>query len=157
MKCSCGYLAKGNECGLCGKVLKTPEAKSLPALKKDLQKVFNEFIRFRDRIGGAFKCISCNQLKSVKLMHAGHFHSAGHNEAVRYDEINVQGQCSHCNTFLHGNLLGYREGLIKKYGKGVIDMLEIKRHNKSKMGKFEIALLIELYKGKVKELQKVAI
>jgi hypothetical protein len=147
-------MAKGNTCELCGKAVKTPEAKSLPKLKKDLEKVFNEYIRLRDRHGNVFKCISCGKWKPVKNMHAGHFHAAGHNEAVRWDERNVNGQCDHCNTFLHANLLGYREGMARKYGERVIDLLEIKRHNKSKMGKFEISVLIQEYKRKVKEIKK---
>jgi NAD-dependent dihydropyrimidine dehydrogenase PreA subunit len=155
MRCTnCGYMAKGNYCDIChAQIKEIPEAKTLPALKKELQTVFNLFIRLRDQANGTFRCISCWKVKPVKQMHAGHFHSAGHNESVRYDEMNCNGQCASCNTFLHGNLLGYREGLIRKYGGKVIDILEIKRHNKSKMGKFELSLLIQEYKRKSKELK----
>ena len=132
------------------KDLKIPKQKTLAQLKKDLTKVFNAYIRKRDsNDDGTFICISCNKTKDVRLMHAGHFHSAGKNEAVRWDELNVSGQCSYCNTFEHGNLLGYREGIIKKYGQKIVDDLEIKRHNKSKMARFEVQLLIEIYKQKL--------
>ena len=83
-------------------------------------------------------------------MNAGHFFSAGHNEAVRWIEENVNGQCIRCNNFLHGNLSGYREGMLKKYGQKTIDRLEIQRHNKSRMFKFEVEYLIKQYKEKLK-------
>jgi hypothetical protein len=124
--------------------------KSLPALKKDLDKVFNTYIRKRDSKDGYFKCISCGMVKSVDKMHAGHFYSAGHHSAIRWDEYNVNGQCNYCNTYLHGNLLGYREGLIKKYNAQILEILELRKHNKSKMMRFEIEYLIQEYKNKLK-------
>lgn len=134
------------------KISKIPKERGLPALKKDLDKVFNAFIRKRDTLFADgtpyFICISCNEPKPVDLMHAGHFHSAGHNEAVRWDERNVNGQCVRCNTFLHGNFGGYEKGMVRKWGQSVVEALEIKRHNKSKMFKFEIELLIQHYKSK---------
>ncbi len=85
-------------------------------------------------------------------MNAGHFFAAGNNEAVRFDEVNVNGQCIRCNKFLHGNLLEYRKGLIQKYGENALKVLELKRHNLSKMHKFEIQYMIDLYTKKIKEL-----
>jgi hypothetical protein len=169
-KCpNCSYQAKVNICDVCDttifedmkktdklakKALKNINGKSLPKLKLELQEVFNKFIRLRDQKNGVFKCISCGQFKVVNQMNAGHYHSQGHNEAVRYDETNVNGQCVRCNLMLHSNALGYQAGLIKKYGKQIIDILEIKRHNKSKMGKFELNLLIKEYSQKVKDLER---
>lgn len=177
MKCTCGITPKGGIC-LCGKVLfaepekvkkplkRTPikkvsekmkkqiNGKSLPKLKKELQEIFNKFIRLRDQKNGVFRCISCHKFKKVDQMNAGHFHPVGSNEAVRYDETNVNGQCINCNLHNHSNPLGYREGLIRKYGGKIIDLLEVKRHNKSKMGKFEHELLIKEYTQKVKDLER---
>lgn len=130
--------------------MKVKPEKSLQALKKDLDKVFNAWIRKRDSLFGVFHCISCDTVKLVKFMHAGHYFSAGHNEAIRWNEFNVNGQCDRCNYFLHGNFEGYTKGMLKKYGQKVIDDLEIQRHNKSKMFKFEVQLLIDEYKKKLK-------
>jgi len=130
-----------------------PKKKSLQALKKDLDKVFNEYIRLRDQKNGMFKCVSCNTLKPISQMHAGHFYSAGHNSATRWDEDNVHGQCAHCNTFLHGNLLEYQKELIDKIGEKRFFELEVRRHNKSKMFAFEISILIIQYKDKIKKLK----
>lgn len=173
---SCNTDQGGNICKICDKVLKEKKpvkalqrskikkvskklinkmnGKSLPKLKAELQEVFNKFIRLRDQKNGVFKCISCQNVKLTKQMNAGHFHSAGNNEALRYCETNVNGQCISCNLHKQGNLLGYQEGLAKKYGPYVLSHLEIRRHNKSKMGKFEHELLIKEYKAKVKELER---
>ena len=129
-----------------------PKEPTLSSLKAKLQKVFNAFIRKRDTINGQyFICISCQERKPLDQMNAGHYHAAGNNEAVRYDEINTNGQCIKCNKFLHGNLLEYRKGLIAKVGQKAVDDLDIKRHNLSKMHKFEIQYLIDLYTKKLKE------
>lgn len=131
--------------------MKVKPEKSLQALKKDLDDAFNAFIRKRDTLSGyVFRCISCGDFKLINQMNAGHYFSAGHNEAIRWNEFNVNGQCIHCNKFLHGNEKGYREGMLKKYGPKVLEDLEIQRHNKSKMFKFEVQLLIEEYKNKLK-------
>lgn len=133
---------------------KVPKQKTLAQLKKDLTRVFNEFIRLRDSYpNGKFKCISSGKICPISQMHAGHYFSAGHNESIRWDERNVNGQSIRDNFFLHGNFGGYTKGMLEKYGQAVIDELEIKRHNRSKMHKFEVELLIQEYKQKVKDLK----
>ena len=87
-------------------------------------------------------------------MNAGHYFAAGHNEPIRYDEHNVNGQCIRCNKFLHGNLIGYTKGMLKKYGQATIDDLEIRRHNISKLAKFEVRLLMDIYEKKIESLKK---
>lgn len=97
-------------------------------LKKKLDTVFAQYIRQRDsRYDGQFQCISCLQTKPVSMMHAGHFYSRTFT-ATRWDEANINGQCSACNTFKHGNLLEYRKGMISKWGQEVVDELE-RLHN----------------------------
>lgn len=133
-----------------------PVEKSLGKLKKELDTVFNAYIRKRDTLyhNGQpyFICISSGKKCPIDQMNAGHFHPAGNNESVRWDERNVNGQSIHDNLYKHGNPLGYLKGMKAKYGQEIIDELEIKRHNKSKMMKFEVCLLIEIYKKKLKEL-----
>lgn len=122
------------------------KGKTLAQLKKDLQKVFNAYIRQRDSKGGDyFICISCGVTKHVSQMNAGHYYSMGNFSVLRYDEDNVHGQCVACNNFKHGNLLGYREGLLNKIGEERLRKLELRRHNVSKMGRFELELLIKKY------------
>lgn len=136
--------------------MKVKPEKSLQKLKQDLDKVFNAWIRKRDTLpDGSFICISCDKrkLNNGENMHAGHFHSAGHNEAIRWNKFNVNGQCDRCNYFLHGNFEGYQKGMLKKYGTKVLNDLEIQRHNKSKMFKFEVQHLIEFYKKQLTEMK----
>lgn len=135
------------------------KVKSLSTLKGDLQKVFNEFIRKRDTQQGQlhgtkyFVCISCGQSKGLEQMHCGHFFPVGGHEAVRFDEDNAHGQCVACNTFHHGNLLKYKDNLIKKIGKVMFERLELRSHNLSKMTRFEVEFLIMEYKTKIKDLK----
>lgn len=136
------------------------KVKGLSALKGDLQKVFNTFIRLRDTETGGlhgtkyFVCISCGQSKGLEEMHASHYWPAGGHEAVRFDEDNVHGACRHCNYFKHGNEKGYRPRLIKKIGQKAFDILELRAHNKSKLFRFEIELLIQTYKEKINLMKK---
>lgn len=133
------------------------KVKSLPTLKKDLETVFNTFIRLRDTEMSQgkkfFTCISCGHPKELTEMHAGHYWPAGGHEAVRFDEDNVHGQCRHCNFYKHGNEKSYRSRLIKKIGQKAFDVLELRAHNKSKMMRFEVDLLIRTYKEKIENLK----
>jgi hypothetical protein len=137
--------------------MKDLEKKSVATLKKDLQKVFNTYIRLRDTLHDKgtpyFICISCRQPKGLDQMHAGHFWPVGGNEAVRFDEDNTHGQCEHCNTFKHGNLVQYTPNLIKKIGMVRFEKLSHRRLNRSKMMAFELELLIQTYKEKITKLK----
>ena len=72
--------------------------------------------------------------------------------ALRFDEKNCNAQCRSCNRFSEGNMQGYRRGLIKKIGEEATDMLEIRKHNISKLSEPELDILIDYYKNKIKEL-----
>lgn len=43
--------------------------------------------------------------------------------------------------------------MLRKYGQKVVDELEIRRHNRSNLMRFEVALLKEVYTKKIKEIQ----
>lgn len=130
--------------------------KSLPALIKQCQIVFNEYIRKRDLSGDHFKCISCGQIKSARFMHCGHFYNVGQYSGLRFDEDNAHGQCNHCNTFLHGNLIEYREGLLNKIGMQRFENLKLRAGHYKRIGhkfsRFEVNERIEYFKNKIKEL-----
>lgn len=127
------------------------QKKSVPELIKLATKYFNRFIRQRDSKDGVFTCISCGVMKSVDKMHAGHYLSAGHHAVVRFDERNVHGQCHHCNTFLHGNLLNYRKGLERKLGLIQVADLELKSRMKGyKWDRFALIDIILTYQKKSK-------
>jgi len=113
------------------------------------QQVFNKFIRLRD---AGENCISCN--KPALKENAGHFYNANNHWNVRFNEDNVHLQCEYCNTYLHGNLIEYRENLITKIG---FYKFSILKHESDKTRKFsidELKEIISVYKAKVKILEK---
>lgn len=112
---------------------------SLPALKTKAQKVFNKWIRTRDKDKG---CISCGG----KVEQAGHFYSQGHHSALRFSESNTHGQCVRCNHFLSGNLNNYRINLIKRIGEQNVLLLDASARKPKKWSRFELEQIIEYYK-----------
>jgi hypothetical protein len=110
------------------------------------QQTFNKYIRLRDK-GNV--CISCQKIP--KKENAGHFYNANNHYNVRFDENNVHLQCEHCNTFLSGNLINYRENLLKKIGAEEFNVLEGKSKVTRKFTKEELKEIINTYKKKIKE------
>lgn len=117
---------------------KRKKIKSLPSLLKAAQIAFNRFIRTRDHDKG---CISCGR----EVTEAGHYLSQGHNSAMRFNEVNVNGQCTRCNCFMHGNLIHYRAGLIHKYGEEKVLFLENQSRKVKKWSRVELEAIIQTY------------
>lgn len=105
------------------------------------QYVFNKWIRERDK---DLPCISCGQAPPEQ---AGHYFAAGLYSELRFNEINVNGQCVKCNYYKHGNLEHYRNGLINKYGIDKVLLLEsAARRSLRKFTRSELELIIKTYK-----------
>lgn len=124
----------------------------IPSLRRKLTLVFNRYIRMRDKDLG---CISC---VTGAVENAGHFKSVGSNPkpSMAFNEYNVNGQCIHCNYTLGGNEEGYKKGLIKKYGKDILEKLLIKSAIRSNpWTRWEYEAMIILYEKKLKEIQNV--
>lgn len=124
-----------------GKKITRPKATPLPKLLKKAQTVFNAYIRNRDKDSG---CISCGG----SVDHAGHYFPVGSHSKLRFDEMNVNGQCVGCNTYKHGNLIMYRMGIVKKYGKLMVELLEIEATDTrvKKWTRAELEEIIQKYK-----------
>lgn len=105
------------------KIRTTKKRKTLPKLRKSAQFYVNKFIRDRDSV-----CISCG--RSVE--HAGHYISRGASGYLRFHPDNLAGQCAKCNTYLSGNIVNYRYGLLDKIGKKRVEWLEENRHKTHK-------------------------
>ncbi len=112
---------------------------------KDLQRVFNAYIRKRDE---AEPCISCG--KFAEYYDASHYWSVGGYPALRFNEANCHKSCIFCNQHLHGNIAEYTPRLIEKIGQAEFDKLKSERHNENKLTIAEIKELIEHYKTKIK-------
>jgi len=118
---------------------------------KELQAVFNRFIRLRDK---GLPCISCDHPDDgSRQRHASHYKSVGSTPALRFCEVNVFCSCSICNNYLSGNLVSYRAALIDKIGLDKVEWLE-GPHDALKLSIQDIQGLIAEYKLKVKEMEK---
>jgi len=122
-------------------IIKKKKLISLPKLLKKAQIVFNKWIRERDKQKG---CISCG----AEVEQAGHYRSQGSYSSLRFNEVNVQGQCVRCNHFLSGNHIDYRIGLVKRYGEQKVQYLESIKPMK-KWSRFELEAIIEQYKNPI--------
>jgi len=100
------------------KTKSVPSRKPLPKMLAKAQEVFNRYIRFRDQ---GLPCISCG---SPNTAHASHYFSVGQFSALRFNEWNCHSSCVKCNTYLHGNLIMYRIGLVKRIGEKAVLELE---------------------------------
>lgn len=115
---------------------------------KELQVVFNKFIRLRDKDKG---CISCGTPLTSKY-DAGHFYSVGSTPTLRFNEDNVHGQCVYCNQHLHANIHAYTERLPLRIGEESFELLKSLKNGLCKYDNTELTELKEVYKNKIKEL-----
>ena len=130
--------------------------KSLTSLKSSLDRIFKKKIRLRDcdENGYGF-CISCGKVIVLKKdFDAGHYIPCGKTSFLRWNNNNVNGQCESCNGWGHGNPLGYREGIIKKYNRAVELYLYANRNKKFIPTRQWLEDAIEQEKAEVKELLK---
>jgi len=128
--------------------------KSLEWLKVNIRNKCHEFIKLRDK---GRSCISCG-VSWHKDFHAGHYKKAELYSSLKYAEENINGQCERCNMHLDGNEKGYREGLINRYSRGFLDLLDSKALLDKKLDfkwdREELKKIGEYYDKKIKELRK---
>lgn len=127
--------------------------KQVKDLKKEADKWYSKYIRHRDAElkNGEWvaECITCGAEKPVKLMQAGHFVSR-RVSSLRFDDLNVNAQCSGCNMFKQGEQYLYSVNLDKKYGDGTAKSLMARRHETHKFTKDELLQIITDAKESVK-------
>ena len=125
--------------------------KTLPKLKAELQKVFNAYIRKRDSEDGYFTCISCGVTKTTSQMNAGHFYAVKGYDYLRYDEMNVHGECASCNCWNESHLILYAINLENKLSEAELNELHLKakfyKMNGYKWSRPELEELIIKYKN----------
>ena len=105
-------------------LLKKYKGKSISWLEDKLQELVNAKVRKRDSMNGYFVCISCQQLKPVSQMNAGHYYEKSIYKSVRFDLDNIHGQDVRCNKYLSGNLIEYRKNLLEKIGEEKLKQLD---------------------------------
>lgn len=98
---------------------------------KEAQKAVNRYIRARDRFKN---CISCGVPFRVKYggsYDAGHYRSRGAAGHLRFNLLNIAGQCVRCNRDLSGNAVEFRKGLIERIGKKRVERIEYDNSTRS--------------------------
>ena len=121
-----------------------PKKPTRKGLIKKLDNVFSEYIRRRYAKKDIATCVTCGKKDHWKKLQAGHFMSRKH-YATRWDEDNVEVQCSACNVFRYGE-----QYLFAKYlGTEKADMLLNKSRETVKFPDWEIQEMIDLYKTKI--------
>ena len=116
-------------------------------LMKIAQKTFNQYIRARDK---DLPCVSCGHV-GTRQRHASHFRPVGRNGKLRFNEKNCHASCSICNQHLSGNLVPYREAMIRMYGEAEVEKLEAD-NDPYKYSIDELKEITEKYKQKTKDL-----
>ena len=94
--------------------------KTISQLIAEAKKPFQKWIRMRDVNRS---CISCQSTTS-DIWDAGHYFKAELYTGLIFNENNVHKQCRKCNTFLGGNEINYRRGLIERFGAEYVNQLE---------------------------------
>ena len=103
--------------------------KPLSKLKAEAQAVINRYARLRDARKG---CVSCDKPSDWHgQWHASHYRPVGRNQQLRYNLFNIHKACSVCNAHLSGNLLPYREELIRRIGRERVEWLETNQDHAS--------------------------
>ena len=122
---------------------------------KTADRWFSKFIRLRDADDtGILNCISCGIPVHWKNADAGHFIKRQF-MSLRFNEKNVNGQCRKCNWLLQGNDIEYAKGLVKKYGKGILEQLVATKHRTTHTGRFELKHIADYYRDKFNQLKKL--
>lgn len=116
--------------------------KPIPKLIKQAEKVFNAYIRKRDK---DLPCISCGLHK--EYYDAGHYVPVSNSSFLRFHEWNVNKECKGCNGFDQFHLIGYKKNLIKKIGEDAVTWLEENKHTKIKWSRSELEEIIQKYKA----------
>lgn len=123
--------------------------KTLPKLKADCQKIFNEYIRLRD---SGKPCISCGGFGE---MQAGHYYAVSGYDGLRFDEDNVFCECVRCNCFDESHLIGYGSNLINRIGieryKALQERATLYKKFGKKWSRSDVEELIKIYKEKLRD------
>lgn len=117
------------------------------SILKDLaQTVVNKYIRLRDKDK---PCISCGYIGNERKWNAGHFRPQGGNQQLRFNLLNLHKQCEQCNSYKSGNLVPYRENLIKKIGLDRVEQIEA-NHERGNYTVEYLQRLIKVFRKKIK-------
>tara|TARA_R110002126_G_C10262775_1_gene483221 strand:+ start:211 stop:714 length:504 start_codon:yes stop_codon:yes gene_type:complete len=88
---------------------------------KILQKVVNQWVKYRDQNK---PCCTCGTTNDIKY-DAGHFYTVAARPDIRFELTNIHRQCSmKCNQRGSGMRAEYKVFIVEKYGEDHLDWLE---------------------------------
>ena len=122
--------------------------KSIATLLQNCQKIFNEWVRLRDK---GLPCISCGAPHPTD---AGHLFKKSTRPAMRFDPRACHLQCRECNSKHDGNYENYCKGVAERYGveflTEVIQDANNSRKTDHKWSKSELIELIRYFDEQAK-------
>ena len=128
------------------------ERNSLTSVLESVKNACHKYIRLRDKNK---PCISCNAPYHTEHQ-AGHFYKAELFSTIKFNELNINGQCVRCNIKRAGNESEYRIQLPKRIGlKGfeeVNRLAELDHRIKHKWDRQDLIKIKNYYQKKIKEL-----
>lgn len=148
-----------------GKQQKAAERKEIKARKekiktrgeyvKELGVAHRAWVRARDE---GKECISCPTILVKRGApggdyDAGHYRGVGRAKHLEFVDMNVNGQCKHCNDHGKGMYLEQRPKMIERYGLPAVEALEADQEPR----KYSIPDLVELtklYRARLRELKR---
>lgn len=153
-ECALAYVRKQNE-----KKAKADWAKEKRVLKEklktksdyeaDLQVEINKIVKYID---AGYGCIATGSHEGKK--NSGHYVSRGSNPTIRYHLFNIWNQSEHSNSWKSGDTLRYQEGIVKEFGKEMLDyMNSLQSIPPLKLSIEELKEKISLARSQVKWLQ----
>ena len=127
------------------RIKKAKKGVSKTKLKKELDRVFSQYIREKHEKDGKVPCYTCCHIGEVKTMQCGHFVPRQH-MSTRWDEDNCRPQCYACNMLYNGQPSTFAVKLDAEK-RGTVKRLEKKRHEIRQWTIEELKKEIEKYES----------
>jgi len=124
------------------------ETKGITAQLLYTKTIVHEMVRLRDKYK---QCISCNQQWNDTFQ-AGHYYPAGNYKSIKFNFLNINGQCRKCNLMNDGSHEEYKVLLPGRIGKENFNIIEDLARQDKKSNKY---WTIEELKNIQKEARKI--
>ena len=99
---------------------RTRKRKGITAQLLYTKDLVHQAVRLRD----TFKpCVSCG-CPWNKDFQAGHYHAAGNYRSIKFNFLNINGQCTQCNLLKDGNFTEYKFRLPERIGEENFNIIE---------------------------------
>lgn len=115
---------------------------------KQAQQAVNAFIRERDR---DLPCVSCGTMSAAQW-DAGHYRTTASAPQLRFDPRQIWKQCQVCNQHKSGNIVPYREELVRRIGIEQVEDIE-SNHKRHRWTIEECKAIKAEYQQKLKDLR----